>query len=188
MLHRSSPDGFALLETLIAATLLIGLATGVAHVVSMTRAAVGAGGADSTSTLLAVQKLEELRSLTWAFDPRTGRPRSDVTTDLATDPPTAQGRGLRDAPATAAALDTNVAGYVDFLDTGGAWLGTGREPPPGTAYVRRWSVGALASPAGDVLALQVLVIAVGAAPVAPRRPLRPSDPGVAWIATLRARR
>lgn len=171
----------------MAMALLAGLATGLAHVVVVARRAISLGGADGVATRAAVQKLEELRSLEWAFDPRTGRRVSDTSTDLAHPEPGAAGAGLRASPADATSMTTSLAGYADYLDAGGAWLGTGPGPVPGTAYVRRWAVGTHASN-DDVLVLQVAVIDQRRNFGEARRAVRPHDPGVTWIATLRARR
>ena len=77
-----SAAGVSLIETLIAVALLAGLAAGLAHVVVLAQRAIALGSADAAATLAAVQKLEELRSLDWTFEPRTGRRRTDTTTDL----------------------------------------------------------------------------------------------------------
>ena len=134
-----------------------------------------------------MQKLEELRSLDWTFDPRTGRRVTDTTTDLAEPASRATGAGLRASPVGATTMEASLPGFADYLHASGAWIGTGPEPTPGTAYVRRWAVGIHASNE-DVLVLQVAVIDRRAAFAAPRRAVRPHDPGVTWIATLRARR
>ena len=181
-----SAAGVSLIETLIAVALLAGLAAGLAHVVVLAQRAIALGSADAAATLAAVQKLEELRSLDWTFEPRTGRRRTDTTTDLSQGIPTAPGAGLRASPAGAMTLEASVPGYVDYLDARGAWIGTGPEPVPGTVYVRQWAVGTLASNE-DVLVLQVAVIDRRMV-AEPSRAIRPDDPGVTWLATLRTRR
>ena len=184
-----SAAGFTLIETLIAVALLAGLAAGLAHVVVVARRAVALGGADAVAMQAATQKLEELRSLDWTFDPRTGQRVSDTTTDLAQGVPSGRGAGLRASPAGAASLEESFPGYADHLDASGAWIeaGAGAEPSPGTAYVRRWAVGTHASN-DDLLVLQVAVIDRRVGSTEPRRAVRPHDPGVTWFAALRARR
>ena len=108
--------------------------------------------------------------------------------DLSRDPPSGRGRGLAPGPVGAGALTANLAGYVDYLDARGAWIGTGPQPPPGTSYIRRWSIQPLSAPADDTLALAVMVVATRALRGPPTRSLRPNDPGVTWVATLRTRR
>jgi hypothetical protein len=100
--------------------------------------------------------MEQLRSLTWGFDLQgQGLPLSDTTTNLAVYPHTAAGRGLNPSPTDS--LQGNRDGYVDFLDATGAWVGTGTNPPAGTAFVRRWSIHPLPTNPNNTLVLQVLV-------------------------------
>ncbi len=188
-MRSSSAAGFTLIETLIAIALLAGLAAGLAHVVVVAHRAVALGGADAVATQAATQKLEELRSLDWTFDPRTGRRVTDTTADLTQPAPGGSGSGLRASPAGAATLEASLPGYADHLDASGGWIeaGDGAEPPPGAAYVRRWAVGTHASNE-DLLVLQVAVVDRRLASEAPRPAVRPHDPGVTWVATLRARR
>jgi hypothetical protein len=111
---------------------------------------------------------------------------SDVTTNLATDPPTPNGRGLRPSPADA--LARNTPEYVDYLNHAGQWVGTGARPPAGTAFVRRWSVSEVATARGDLLALQVIVMPLGMAIRTTGQRLGPHEPGVVWLTTLRTRK
>lgn len=179
-----SAAGYALVETLVAAGIVVGLAAGVAQVAVLTGAAVRTGGAQGRALFLAVQKMEQLQSLAWTFDAAL-QPVSDESTSLALDPPAPGGRGLQ---ASGPLAGPPAAGYVDYLDRDGRWLGTGAQPPPGTGFVRRWSVTPLAPPAGDPLLLQVAVVATGVrGPDAALDP-RPNDPGVTWLATVRVRR
>ncbi len=189
VVRSSSAAGFTLIETLIAIALLAGLAAGLAHVVVVAHRAVALGGADAVATRAATQKLEELRSLDWTFDPRTGRRVTDTTADLTQPAPSGRGPGLRASPAGAATLEASLPGYADHLDSSGAWIeaGAGAEPPPGAAYVRRWAVGTHVSNE-DLLVLQVAVVDRRVGSGEPQRAVRPHDPGVTWVATLRARR
>ena len=176
--------GYALVETLVAAGILVGLAAGVAHVAVLTGAAVQASGAQGRALFLAVQKMEQLQSLAWTFDAGL-QPVSDEATSLAVDPPAPGGRGLQPSgPLTGPA---GGAGYVDYLDRDGRWIGTGAQPPAGTAFVRRWSVSPAGAPGGDALLLQVLVAAAGVRGSTVTVGLRPNDPGVTWLATVRVR-
>lgn len=179
-----SAAGYALVETLVAAGIVVGLAAGVAQVAVLTGAAVRTGGAQGRALFLAVQKMEQLQSLAWTFDAAL-QPVSDESTSLALDPPAPGGRGLQ---ASGPLAGPPAAGYVDYLDRDGRWLGTGAQPPPGTGFVRRWSVTPLTPPDGDPLLLQVAVVATGVrGPDAALDP-RPNDPGVTWLATVRVRR
>ena len=67
---NSNSRGFSLVEVLVAMGLLTAVSMGVAQVLALsTRANLMAKGATST-TSMAEQKLEQLRSLTWGFDSR----------------------------------------------------------------------------------------------------------------------
>ena len=179
-----STAGYALIETLVAAGVLVGLAAGVAQVALRTGAAVRESGAQGRALFLAVQKIEQLQSLAWTFDDRL-QPVSDEVTSLALDPPAAGGRGLQ--PSGPLTGPGGGAGYVDYLDRDGRWVGTGAQPPPGTAFVRRWSVSPVAAPGGDALLLQVLVVATTVRGPAATLDPRPNDPGVTWLASVRVR-
>ena len=148
--------GFSLIEVMISMTLLTVVSLGVAQVFAVsTRANYVARGQTSTTTL-AEQKLEQLRGLTWGFDlDGQGLPLSDTTTNLAVYPPTATGSGLNPSPADS--LDQNTAGYVDYLDANGTWVGTGPTPTPTAMYIRRWSIRPLPTNPNNTLVLQVLV-------------------------------
>lgn len=153
---NSSNAGFSLTEVVIAMGLLTTVSLGVAQLFAVsTRANQVARGVTST-TAIAEQKMEQLRALTWGFDlTGNGLPLSDTSTNLAVNPPTSSGAGLNPSPASA--LDANTAGYVDFLDAGGNWVGTGPTPPSGTIYIRRWSVTPLPTNPNNTLVLQVFV-------------------------------
>jgi hypothetical protein len=135
--HRLSERGLALLDALVATTIVVTTLTGVAQLLIWSRRAVWSSGAESTSVVLAAQKLEQLRTLVWEVD-RDGRPVSDHATNLSTDPPSNGGSGLRASPP--ASLDENTPGFVDYVDGWGAWAGTGTRPPGSGAFVRRWAI------------------------------------------------
>jgi hypothetical protein len=108
---------------------------------------------------MAEQKLEQLRGLTWGFDlAGQGLPLSDTTTNLTVTPPTHDGSGLNPSPSEA--LEENTAGFVDFLDGGGNWVGTGSTPPASAVYIRRWSIQPLPTNPNNTLVIQVLVTPV----------------------------
>jgi hypothetical protein len=105
--------------------------------------------------VLAEQKMEQLRGLTWGFD-SIGLPISDYTTDTAprVQEPTG-GTGLTPSPSNS--LRANVPGYVDYLDQFGRSLGGGMLIPTGTVYIRRWSIEPLPTNPNNTLILQVVV-------------------------------
>jgi len=156
---NSSSRGFSLVEVLVAMGLLTVVSLGVAQLFALsTRANVIAKGATST-TAMAEQKLEQLRGLMWGFDSAgQGLPVSDTTTNLTVMPPTHDGSGLNPSPSDA--LEQNTAGFVDFLDGGGSWVGTGMIPPSSAVYIRRWSIQPLPTNPNNTLVIQVLVTPV----------------------------
>jgi hypothetical protein len=135
-------------------------ALGVAQLFAIAIKANLASKHQTTTAVLAVQKMEQLRGLTWGYvegpNGVAGAAVTDLTTNLAVDPPDATGTGLRPSPA--GTLDTNVAGFVDYLDALGTWVGTGASPPVKTVYIRRWSIEPMPSNPNDTLVLQVRVI------------------------------
>jgi len=156
---NSNSRGFSLVEVLVAMGLLTVVSLGVAQLFALsTRANVIAKGATST-TAMAEQKLEQLRGLTWGFDlAGQGIPDSDTTTNLAVTPPTHDGSGLNPSPSDS--LEQNTDGFVDFLDGGGGWVGTGMTPPSSAVYIRRWSIQPLPTNPNNTLVIQVLVTPV----------------------------
>ena len=113
--------------------------------------------AASYATVLAQQKMEQLRGLTWGFD-ALGLPISDTTSNTAApvETPTG-GTGLSQSPA--GTLTSNMDGWVDYVDQSGNVLGGGTALPPGTVYIRRWAVQPLPSSPADTIAIGVYVIA-----------------------------
>jgi hypothetical protein len=95
-----SERGFSLLEVVMAAGMVAGAFAALGQVLAMSVASNVSARSGSAATVLAVQKMEQLRGLPW---------------------------GAR-APG------------VDYLDFAGNVLGEEGASPPGTVYVRRWSV------------------------------------------------
>ncbi|HSC30001.1 MAG TPA: prepilin-type N-terminal cleavage/methylation domain-containing protein [Vicinamibacterales bacterium] len=161
MSARSSfnSHGFSLVEVVVAMGLLTAVSLGVAQLFAVsTRANVVARGQTST-TVLAEQKMEQIRSLTWGFDlDGMGLPVSDTSSNLAVYPPGKNGSGLNPSPTDS--LERNVAGFVDFLDANGAWVGTGAVPPPAAVFIRRWSILPLPTNPNNTLVIQVLVTSI----------------------------
>ena len=153
---NSSSRGFSLVEVLVSMGLLTAVSLGVAQLFALsTRANLIAKG-QTTTTAMAEQKVEQLRGLTWGFDLQgQGLPLSDTTTNLAVYPPAHNGSGLNPSPIDA--LEQNTAGFVDFLDGNGAWVGTGTTPPASAVYIRRWSIQPLPTNPNNTLVIQVLV-------------------------------
>jgi hypothetical protein len=154
--------GFGLVEALVAASLLVTVAAGAAHVVAAAVRVSREARVRTMTTALAAQKMEQLRSLPfahrWVGDPPVSIPASDVTTDLSTDPPSDGGPGLQ--PSVKRTLTTNVPFYVDCLDAYGRWVGGGTSASAQTVYTRRWAVRPLPSDPDNVLVLEVLARSV----------------------------
>lgn len=143
--------GFTLVEVVVAMGLLVTAAVGGVYLLAFGTRAMHMARLQGAGALAASARLDELRSLRFEFD-QNGQRVTDVSTRIDSDQPRPGGSGL--TPGGAAALDTNVSGFVDYLDSSGAWVGSGPAPPPDAVFVRRWAID---SPAPDLLVLQVLV-------------------------------
>ena len=151
----SNARGFSLIETLVATTIMTVALSSLAQLFLISTKANQSARITTGASVLAQQKMEQLRGLTWGFD-TIGLPLSDTTSDLTVVPeqPTG-GPGLTPSPDRT--LRRNVDGYCDFLDERGTRIGNGTNPPPGTVYIRRWSVEPLPTNPNNTLILQVLV-------------------------------
>ena len=151
--------GFALLEVLITAGIVVAIAAGASQIVAIAIRAGHAARVRTMSTFLAAEKMEQLRSLAWTHtttsSPAISISSSDVTTDLSSDPANDAGPGL--LPSPVGTLLGNVPSYVDYLDGEGRWLGRGASPPASAVYVRRWAVQPLASDSENILVFHVVV-------------------------------
>lgn len=138
---RSSSSAFSLIEVLVAICLVSALALGVAPLFATATSVTTLAGDQTSATLLASAKLEQLFSLAWQME---GSPSgallsvSDTTTDLSGPLPVDGGTGLSPSPADT--LGRNTSGFVDFLDRDGRWLSAAPSAPPGAYFVRRWSI------------------------------------------------
>jgi type II secretory pathway pseudopilin PulG len=162
--------GFSLVEALFATTILT---IGIGAVSQLALVAVRANhdaASTTRTTVLASQKMEQLRALAWTFD-ASGATLSDTSTDTAVTPERpAGGTGLR--PSGPDVLAQNTTGYCDFLDATGRIVGGGTRAPASATFVRRWSIEQV-SAATDVLVIQVLAMPTatsGATSSGPRRP------------------
>jgi prepilin-type N-terminal cleavage/methylation domain-containing protein len=190
-MHRDQPSrfdqGFTLVEVLLALILIACVAMGVAQLFHVGVASVQSARHQTSTSVLAAQKLEQLRGLRWALAPDTGLPEHDVSTDLSTDPLTGSGAGLTPSPAET--LAANTPGYVDYLDARGRWVGTGITPPNRAVYIRRWNISRLAADPDNTLVLQVLVTTIKrAAQAIAGAGDRQRLPDEALVATVRTRK
>ena len=174
--------GFALLEVLITAGLVVAVAAGASHILAMAVRATHGARVRTMASMLAAEKIEQLRSLAWTHittsSPAISISSSDVTTDLSNDPATDSGPGL--LPSPPGTLDANVAYFVDYLDGAGRWMGGGGSPPPSAVYIRRWAVRPLASDLENIIVFQVVVTT--------RVPVGVTSPDAAHLVSIQARK
>jgi hypothetical protein len=146
---------------LVAMLLLVAIAVGVAQLIGIAARAGRAAREQTSATILAAAKIEQLRSLAWAYDPGPGAPpmpRTDLSANLSVDPPGDGGPGLAASPP--GTLSHSVPPYVDYLDDQGAWVGNGSTPPTGAVFIRRWAVRSLPADPSRTLVLSALVTTV----------------------------
>lgn len=155
---------------------------GVAHLAIASARANDATRSAATGEWLAREKLEQLTALAWTSDDAT-LPVSDFSTSLAQTPmqPTG-GFGLNLSPGDT--LHSAVAGYVDYLDADGQWVGGG-SPPRTARWQRRWSISVVAGQP-ETLLLQVLVSPVGRSSAVMGRDAAAMNG--AWLVGVRSRR
>lgn len=113
------------------------------------------------AAMLAQQKMEQLRGLTWGYD-ILGLPVSDYTTDtsasaaIAGCPVSAGGASTGLSPSPWGTMQQNTPGWVDYVDQNGCIV-SGATSQAAAVYTRRWSVEPLPSNPNNTLILQVLV-------------------------------
>jgi prepilin-type N-terminal cleavage/methylation domain-containing protein len=145
--------GFTLLEVLMALALLTGVLLVVAHLLVIAARAADSSRDATVATGLAAQKLEQLRALARGVA-SGGTDVDDLQGDVAAWPgqPTG-GTGLTPSPPGTLFVDT--AGFVDYLDVTGQWVGSGGSPPAAAAFARRWSIDPANPAAPTCLVLRV---------------------------------
>jgi type II secretory pathway pseudopilin PulG len=156
MMRRKRPDlGFSLIEALIASTILLTGLSVLAQLFGASSTSSRRSELTTSATVLAIEKMEQLRGLAWGFD-ALGLARSDFSSDIAAFPERATGGGgLTLSPA--GTLATNTLGYCDFVDVNHRALGGGVDPPAGAHYLRRWSIDPLPADPDNALVIQVVV-------------------------------
>lgn len=159
----NTESGFSLVEVLAATVILTVALMSLAQLFAISTRSNFSARSNTFAALLAQQKMEQLRGLTWGFDV-LNLPVSDLTSDTSTGAqasgcpvPGGGGGGTGLAPSPWGTLQGNVAGWVDYLDQNGCLLGGGGVAPQGTIYIRRWSVEPLPTNPNNTLILQVLV-------------------------------
>ena len=176
--------GFTLIEVTIAVALLAVGGAGLASLVLASGRANQFARQADVAQRAAVERLEQLRALAWTSDGAVV-PVSDWSSNLALSVPAGTGGpGLGTSPGDT--LAESVAGYADFIDADGRWVGSGTTPPVGAAWVRRWSVQALNAPP-ETLLLQVAVVPAAATDAVTTVASARAVNG-AWLMDVRARR
>jgi prepilin-type N-terminal cleavage/methylation domain-containing protein len=146
--------GFSLVEVLVAMALVATSVVGLAKLIAIATRVTQESRIDTVATMAAEAKMAQLRSMTWAYDAAgSGALVSDAATDVSVDPPSAGGAGLSWSPVSS--LQSNVEGYVDYVDAAGAYAGRGAAPPRSAVYLRRWNIQPLPSDPAHSLVLQV---------------------------------
>lgn len=130
---KCSERGFSLIETLIAAGILVTILAGLAQLVAWSVSQTRLAGGRSRALLVAQDKLESLRAAAWTFD------LSGATVS-----------GPELAASPSGSLDTNVAGYVEHVDTAGR---IARQTD--ALMLRRWAVTPLDSGTPETIAITV---------------------------------
>ena len=184
----SSQGGFSLVEVVISLAMLTAVSLGVAQLFAASTNANRIAHTRTSTTAMAEQKMEQIRSLTWGFDLQgQGLPVTDTTTNLAVYPLADNGSGLNPSPSDT--LLQNTPGYVDYLDRNGAWVGTGATPTQGAVYIRRWAIIPLPTNPNNTLVIQVLVTSVAdeARVDLSDLPRRPRQPGDALLISVKTR-
>ncbi len=151
----TSESGFSLVETIVAAGLLAGAVAVLGQMFAISMADIASARIGTFVAVLAAQKMEQLRGLTWGFD-ITGLPLTDTSSDVALPIQSATG-GPGLSPSPPDSLTSNVAGYVDYIDQFGRIIGGGSTMPAQAVYVRRWSVEPLPDNPNNTVILQVRV-------------------------------
>ena len=155
---RAGEAGTTLVEVLISTVILVTGVLTMAQMFTISTKSNLASRRTTLTTVLAEQKLEQLRALTWGFDPQ-GLPVSDFSTDTSVEPELPNGgTGLQPSPGTA--LQANTPGYVDHVDVNGQIVGNTAQVPAAAVYTRRWSIEPLPTNPNNTLILQVLVTAI----------------------------
>ena len=153
---NGNESGFSLAETIIATGIMAASIAGLGQLFAVSVLSNRTARNTTFASVLATQKMEQLRGLTYGFD-TLGLPLTDTSTNLAVNPlsPTG-GKGL--SPSPTGALRANTDGYVDYLDVYGKTVGTGGTTiPNGTTYIRRWTIEPLPTNPNNTVVLQVLV-------------------------------
>jgi len=138
-LHRSSQDGFTLLETVVATGVLVTALVGLAQLLALTARSTREAG-DQTAVLTAAQdQIEALRSRDFGYGPL-----GEAITDPGLDP---TGGG---------SLGSDTPGFVDHLNASGEVVDVDRDGH-GAVWTRRWRLTPVDTFAPEALIVEVCV-------------------------------
>ncbi len=157
----SNDAGFSLIEVLAAMVIITVALISLAQLFALSTRANFSSRSNTYAAMLAQQKMEQLRGLTWGYD-ILGLPVSDYTTDTSASeaisgcPASTGGASSGLSPSPWGTLQQNTVGWVDYVDQNGCIV-SGTAAADGGVYTRRWSVEPLPSNPNNTLILQVLV-------------------------------
>ncbi len=148
-MHIAHPErGTTLVEALVAASLLITIVSGIAHLIIQTHRFAVRAEQMTVAVVAAASRLERLRAIPWEYD-LAGMERDAPT--LALSPPDA--------------LDREVTGFHETLDVSGEAAVDSAAGTP--AFVQRWAIVSASSAGERARAIEVCVFAWPAADAAP---------------------
>lgn len=139
--------GTTLLEAIVAAGLLVTLATGTATLIGLARRLGTSAEQLMAAATLAAARLQALRAVAWEYGLDGSADEVGVLALVGGD-----------------ALERNVPGCFDEVDEAGQAVAPGTGPP---TYTVRWAIGATVAAAGDTRSLEVCVFAWPTADGAP---------------------
>jgi type II secretory pathway pseudopilin PulG len=151
----SKESGFSLAEVMVSTGILTAALMSLAQLFAISVQSNTSARNATFATVLAQQKMEQLRALAWGFD-EVGLPVSDTSTNTGVQPEEPNG-GTGLSPSPSDALLTNVDGYVDYVDAWGNIMGDDGQARGRSMYFRRWSVEPLPTNPNNTLILQVVV-------------------------------
>jgi prepilin-type N-terminal cleavage/methylation domain-containing protein len=154
-----SAQGFSLLEVLVAMAIAFITASGLIHLFVVSLSLVSDARDETIATLLAMQKVEELRF--------------------------ASGSSGALAPSPVDALETSAAGYSDLIDSRGQPVAGAPGPPSSTVYLRRWAIRPLIGDSVSSTLVQVLVTTPRRQGDGTRGPRRQRDHADALVSIVR---
>jgi len=153
--NLAGETGSTLIEVLVATIILVTGMLAMSQLFLLSTANNTGSRSDTYSTVLAEQKMEQLRALAYGFD-MAGLPVSDINSDTSVSP-TAPDGGTGLQPSPASALQTNTPGFVDHVDGQGVIVGNDANAPAAAVYTRRWSIEPLPTNPNNTIVIQVLV-------------------------------